>query len=220
MTAQDFVDSIKYILDSSNESRTANIIYGVVKNAEKFYNGDITDFEQVGVKARDKYTLEYTLEEPVPYFLSMVTYVCFFPVNGEFLEEVGERFGTDNTQLLYNGAYILETFEPQNKRILVKNERYWDENNVHIERLVAIYNGEAATLAPELFIRGEIDTALIPSIILDEWMKDPEKAKVIRPNRTLFYSYFYAFNFDPQFPKEYEPDNWKVAVNNANFVQL
>ncbi len=114
VTAQDFVDAMKYILNPANESKTANIAYSVLKNAEEYYNGEIRDFEQVGVKAIDKYTLEYTLKEPTPYFLSMLTYVCFFPVNGQFLEEVGDKFGTDNLNLLYNGAYILETFEPQN----------------------------------------------------------------------------------------------------------
>lgn len=217
VTAQDFVDAMEYILDPSNESRSANIAYGVLKNAERYYNGEINDFEQVGVKAKDKYTLEYTLEQPVPYFLSMVTYVCFFPVNGKFLEEVGNEFGTDNTKILYNGAYILETFEPQNRRVLLKNEKYWDKDKVHIERLVATYNSEASTLAPELFVRGEIDHADIPSSILGEWMNDPEKGKLMRPNRTSYYSYFYAFNFDPLFPEEYEPENWKIAVNNVNF---
>lgn len=217
VAAQDFVDAMEYILNPSNESRSANIAYGVLKNAEDYYNGDITDFEQVGVKAKDKYTLEYTLAMPVPYFLSMITYVCFFPVNGEFLAEVGEDFGIDNTKILYNGAYILETFEPQNKRVLMKNEKYWDKDNVHLERLVATYNSEADTLGPELFARGEVDTTTIPSTILDEWMNDPEMAKLIRPNRTVYYSYFYAFNFDPLFPEEYEPDNWKIAVNNVNF---
>ncbi|HCJ58073.1 MAG TPA: peptide ABC transporter substrate-binding protein, partial [Clostridiaceae bacterium] len=51
LTAQDFVDAMKYVLDSKNESQTANIAYSVIKNAEKFYNAEITDFEQVGIKA-------------------------------------------------------------------------------------------------------------------------------------------------------------------------
>ena len=217
VTAQDFVDGMKYILDPTNESLTANIAYSVIKNGEKYYNKEIEDFEEVGVKALDKYTLEYTLEKTVPYFLSMTTYVCFFPVNGGFLEEVGEQFGTDNMNILYNGAYILETFEPQNRRVLVANDKYWDKENVHIKRLVETYNKEAANLAPELFLRGEIDSAEIPSTILDEWMNDPKKKDLVRPNRTAYYSYFYAFNFDPLFPEEYEPDNWKTAVNNLNF---
>lgn len=217
VTAQDFVDAMEYILDSKNESKTANIAYSVLKNAEAYYNGDITDFSKVGVKALDKYTLEYTLEKPIPYFLSMTTYVCFFPVNGEFLQEVGEQFGTDNINFLYNGAYILDTFEPQTRRILVANDQYWDKENVHIDKLIATFNNEAATLAPELFNRGEIDYTDIPSSILDDWMKDDTKKDSIRPNRTGYYSYFYAFNFDPQFDSEYEPDNWKLAVNNLNF---
>nr|WP_246566171.1 peptide ABC transporter substrate-binding protein [Tissierella simiarum] len=217
VVAQDFVDAMKYIFDSRNDSLTANIAYSVIKNGEKFYNGEITDFEQVGVKAIDKYTLEYTLERPTPYFLSMLTYVCFFPVNGQFLAEVGDKFGTDNTNLLYNGAYIMETFEPQTRRILVANESYWDKDNIFIKKLNYTYNKEASTLAPELFLRGEIDYADIPSTVLDEWMKDPEKKEKVRPNRTSFYSYFYAFNFDPKFAAEYEPENWKAAVNNVNF---
>lgn len=217
VVAQDFVDAMKYILDSTKESQTANIAYSVIKNAEKFYDGEIIDFEQVGVKALDKYTLEYTLETPTPYFLSMLTYVCFFPVNGQYLSEVGDRFGTDNATLLYNGAYIMETFEPQTRRVLVANENYWDKENIHIKTITYTYNKEAGTLAPELFLRGEIDYADIPSSVIDEWMKDPAKKAMVRPNRTGFYTYFYALNFDPQFPAEYEPENWKKAVNNLNF---
>lgn len=217
VVAQDFVDSIKYILNPENESATANIVYSVIKNAEKYYNGEITDFSEVGVKAVDKYTLQYTLEKPVPYFLSMVTYVCFLPVNGQFLEEMGDQFGVDNYSLLYNGAYIMETYEPQTRRVLVANENYWDKENVFIKKLIATYNKESIALAPELFLRGDIDDAEIQTTILDDWMKDPEKSKMIRPYRTSYYTYFYCFNFDPKFSEEFEPANWKVAVNNLSF---
>jgi len=217
LTAQDFVDAMKYILDSTNESKSANIAYSVIKNAEEYYNGEITDFKEVGVKAVDQYTLEYTLKQPTPYFLSMLNYVAFFPVNGQFLEEVGDRFGTDNENFLYNGAFIMETFEPQNRRVLIKNEKYWDKDNVHLTKINYIYNKEAATLSPEQFARGEIDYASIPASIIEEWMGDPEKKNMVRPNRTGFYTYFYALNFDPHFDEEYEPDNWKIAVNNVNF---
>ena len=217
LVAQDFVDAMKYILDSKNESQTANIAYSVIKNAEKFYDAEITDFEQVGIKAKDKCTLEYTLEKPTPYFLSMLTYVCFFPVNGKFLSETGDKFGTDNTTILYNGAYIMEAFEPQTRRALVANETYWDKENIYIKKINQTYNKEATTLAPELLLRGEIDYADIPSSVIDEWMKDATKKEMVRPNRTGFYTYFYCLNFDPKFAKEFEPDNWKIVVNNLNF---
>lgn len=217
VVAQDFVDGMKYVLNSDNNSETAQIAYTVLKNGEKYYNKEITDFEQVGIKAKDQYTIEYTLEKPTPYFLSMVTYVCFMPVNGKFLEECGDKFGTDNQNLLYNGAYVLETYEPQSKRVFVKNDQYWDKDKVYITKLTHSYNKEAGTLSPELYLRGEITGTSIPSSSLDEWMKDATKKEQMRPSQTSFYTYFYAFNFNPKFAAEYEPDNWKIAVNNANF---
>lgn len=217
LNAQDFVDSLKYILNQDNGSKTANIAYRVLKNAEAYYNKEITDFNEVGVKAIDQYTLEYTLEKPIPYFESMLTYVCFFPVNGEFLAEAGDRFGTSNDTLLFNGAYVLEAFEPQNKRILVKNETYWDKENVYIEELKYKYNKESASLSSELYLRGQISYVEIPSSSIDAWMQDPELKEKVRPSTSSFYTYFYTLNFDPQFDEEYEPENWKIAVNNKNF---
>ena len=217
VTAQDWVDAAKYLFDKKNASLTADVAYSVIKNAKAYFEGKITDFSQVGVKALDKYTLEYTLEKPVPYFLSMLTYVCFLPVNGQFLAEKGTRFGTDNKTLLYNGAYIIQSFEPQVGRTLVHNEKYWDKDHVYIKRLIFKYNKEAGTLSPELFLRGEISDATIPSSLIDSWMKDPAKRAIVRPAETTMYTYFYAFNFNPTFDAQYEPDNWKIAVNNKNF---
>lgn len=217
VTAQDWVDAAKYLMTKANASATADVIYGVIKNGEDFFEGKITDFSQVGVKALDKYTLQYTLARPVPYFLSMLTYVSFLPVNGKFLSETGSRFGLDHKNLLYNGAYLMTEFEPQVTRVLTRNEKYWDRRNVHIRRLVYRYNKETATLSPELFLRGEISYADIPSSIVETWMKDPVKKAQLRPSLTSTYTYFYAFNFNPNFAAEYEPENWKTAVNNKSF---
>jgi len=215
--AQDFVDAMKYVLDKKNNSETSNIAYSALKNGEKFYKGETTDFSEVGIKAKSKYVLEYTLGATTPYFLSMLTYVCFMPVNGKFLSEAGAKFGTDNKNLLYNGAYILQTFEPQNSRVLIANDNYWDKANVFIKKLTYSYNKEATTLSPELFSRGQITDATIPTASIDEWMKDTTKKETVRPLATTFYSYFYALNFDPKFDAKYEPANWKIAVNNLSF---
>lgn len=217
VVAQDWVDALKYVFTPSNQSATANIAYNVIKNGRAYYNGEITDFDQVGVKALDKYTLEFTLEKPVPYFLSMLDYSVFMPANGEFLAQQGTRFGTDNTRLLYNGAYILTTFEHQNRRVLTKNQNYWDKDNVHIEQLHYQYNAEASTIAPTLYLDGVISAVSIPSTLIDEWMFDPRLQDMVRPNRPSSYSYFYCLNFDPRYSADYDPDNWRVAVNNLAF---
>jgi oligopeptide transport system substrate-binding protein len=216
-TAHDFVSSAKYILTKANESESANLVYSVIKNAEEYFNEEITDFSQVGVRAEDDYTLVYTLKKPVPYFESMLTYVSFFPVYGPFLEEMGDQFGTANSTLLYNGAYLLTEFEPQMQRLLTKNEAYWDKDNIFVKELNYKYNKEASALGGELFKRGEVSHAIIPPANLDEWMTNPELKDKVSPDRLGTYTFFYAFNFKPNFDAEYEPDNWKIAVNNSNF---
>ncbi len=231
VTAHDFVTAAKYILDAKNDSSTANIFYSVIDGAEAYYLGTSTpeegaepypvmDWETVGVKALDDYTLQYTLVEPCPYFLSMITYVCFMPVNADFLAEKGADFGvaTSNENILYNGAYVLSTFEPQQKRVYSKNVANWDADNVLIETIEQTYNKESSTISPELFKRGEVDDASIDSTIANEWLSNEETADLIHPIRQSgFYTYFYAFNFDPQFDAAFEPENWKIVVNNENF---
>ena len=220
VTANDFISAAQYILNANNASSSANILYDNIVGAKAYYDGETDDFATVGIKAVDDYTIEYTLLKPTPYFLSMVDYVCFMPVYGPFLAEQGENFGlaTGNDTILYCGAYVLGEFAPQERRVLVKNEKNWDAANVTIDKLSFTYNKEAATISPELYLRGEIDSASIDQAIATEWLADPEKADFIRPSRpSSFYSYFYAFNFDPQFDAAYEPENWGKAVINENF---
>ena len=143
LTAEDFVTAAKYILNAQNASSTAWILTDYIEGAEEYFDSTSTpdegeaapapfDWENVGIKALDKYTIAYTTTEPCPYFLSMLDYVCYMPVNAQFLEEKGDQFGlaTGNDTVLYCGAYILSEFKPQEKRIYTKNEKYWDAEHV------------------------------------------------------------------------------------------
>ena len=48
VTAQDWVDSAKYILTKANASETADVLTGVLKNSDKFFKGELTDFAAGG----------------------------------------------------------------------------------------------------------------------------------------------------------------------------
>ena len=231
VTANDFVSAAKYLLDDKNASSTADLFYGVIAGAEDYYKSTVpaaegeaaktpVDFETVGVKALNDYTLQYTLAYPCAYFESMMTYVCFMPVYGPFLEEKGDRFGVadDENSILYCGAYILSEFKPQEVRVLSKNPAYWDKDNVKIDTIRSTFNKEASSIGAEMYKRGEIDSASIDVTTAASWLKDPETEKLIRPIRqTSFYSYFYCLNFDANFDEAYEPENWTKAVNNEAF---
>lgn len=91
----------------------------------------------------------------------MLSYVCFMPVNGDFLAEVGDRFGTSADTILYNGAYICQEFNPQENQVWVKNANYWNADNVNIDRIERTYNAEALKLAPDMYKQGSVDQAKI-----------------------------------------------------------
>lgn len=174
--------------------------------------------EGIGVRALDDYTLEYTLTKSCPYFVSMVSTGPFMPTNAEFMAQCGEKFGTSNEYLLYCGAYVLSTYEPQNQRVMNKNASYWEVDAVHIDSIEFKYNAEASSVATTMYFAGDIDQADVSSDLLTAMMADPEYADDIHPTRaSTSYSYWYLFNFDPNFDAEYEPENWDLAVNNENF---
>lgn len=174
--------------------------------------------EDLGVEAVDDLTLVYHLVKPRPYFLTALQFGTYWPAPASLLAELGDAYGLDNYSMWFNGAYILSEFKPQEKRIYTKNVNNWDAEHVYIERIEQICNTEAATLEPEMFLRGEVDGAGIGSDIVADWLSDPEKSQMISTTRvTGDYSYFFGFNFEPKFDAEYEPENWVIAVNNENF---
>ena len=231
VTAHDFVTAAEYILNAQHASGSAKTLYKIIVGAKEYYDGTATpkegeqpaprtEWDTVGVKALDDYTLQYTLKNPVAYFLSMVDNQAFMPVYGPFLTEKGEQFGlaTGNDTLLYCGAYTLTEFKPQETRVLTKNSAYWDLEHVTIDQIVYRYNKEASTISADLYLKGEVDSASISAEIASQWLADPVKSEYIRPDRpTSCYSYFFSFNYDPQFAAEYEPENWAKAVVNENF---
>lgn len=219
LTAKDFVAVAKIICTPEVASGSVMYFEGIIKGAKEFYAGETTDFDTVGFKALDDYTIEITLEGALPYFLSYCG--SYMPAYAPYLEEMGDQYGLSNDQMYYIGAYIMTTFEPEYRRVYEKNPNYYNADEVYIERVVMTYNKEAATLAPELFLRGEIDEIKSLDVnVLDEWKKNDETKDIVIPGLPdLTYMYYYGFNYDPQFDAEYEPDNWRLAINNENFRQ-
>lgn len=219
LTAKDFVTVANWTCDPANASGSTLYFNGIVKGAADFIAGKTEDFSTVGFKTLDDYTLQITLEGPLPYFLSYCG--SYLPAYTPLFEQLGgDKYGTDNNSIYYIGAYRMTTFSPQSQRIYEKNDSYWDAKNVHIQKIVMTYNAEANTLAPEMFKRGEIDTAQISTDILDEWMKDPDTKDIVIPGLPdTTYMYYYAFNYLPKFDQQYEPDNWNKAISNENFRQ-
>lgn len=219
VTANDWVNGLKLVCDPKTDSGTY-----VIKGAEAYFNalaaGNEANFDDVGVKAIDTYTLEYTLERPTPYFLGGLAYACWLPAYGPLVDslvtETGNDFGTSIDKIYSCGAFILTEWEPQVKQTFVKNTNNWDADRVYLDRIEKTYNAEAATLAPTMVLRDEIDFAKISNDILDDW-KTNNINYLSKSREDAMWHYFYAFNFRPTYPDEYKPEDWMRCVMNSNF---
>lgn len=234
VTANDFVYAARLCSDAKFDSDMADMVKSYLVNSAELYSGALDDFTQVGAEAKDDYTLVYHLKQPCPYFLTLLTYGCYLPVNGAFYESleienpeptindngeeeyVTNEFGTDYDKILYCGAYLCESWLPQEEYIWVKNENYWDAEHVYIDRIAGQYNAQADAIAPEMFARGEIDACNVTTNILDDWLKG-DNAKYVHMARKEATVMYMLFNFDPHYDDEAAGANYKIAVNNKNF---
>lgn len=133
VTAKDFVTGLKHAADA--KAGALYLVQDSIAGLSDYLSGANKDFSNVGVKAIDDYTLQYTLKKPEPYWNSKTTYGLLFPVNEDFLKNKGKDFGksTDPTSILYNGPFLLKSLTAKSSIELAKNENYWDKKNVHYD---------------------------------------------------------------------------------------
>ena len=140
VTAKDFVTGLKHAADTNSEA--IYLLQNSVKGLNDYLSGANKDFSNVGIKAVDDYTLQYTLSQPEPYWNSKLTYSVTWPVNGEFLKSKGKDFGksTDPTSILYNGPYLLKALTTKSSIEFTKNENYWDKDHVYFDNIKLTYD--------------------------------------------------------------------------------
>lgn len=166
-------------IDSLKSSRSNNELSFYLKLKEAFdvcnqTNKCTDNFNDVGIKALDKFTLQFTLTKPIPYFLSALTYFSFLPTNENYLIEVGiNNFGTNKKNLLYNGAYILDNHSHSSRMEFIKNPNYWDKSNVFIDKLIFIksFNYNSPNYSRLNYEAGNIDEFVVSKEDTKGWQK-------------------------------------------------
>ncbi|WP_099221526.1 peptide ABC transporter substrate-binding protein [Listeria costaricensis] len=158
VTANDFVYAWQKIVDPATAAEYAVIFDGVVKNATAIINGEKKP-EELGVKALDDQTLEITLEQPVPYFQSLLTFPTFYPQNQEYVEKQGENYAKDSEHMIYNGAFVMKDWKNTSKTWrFEKNDKYWDKGSVKTDAINVQVVKEPGS-AVNLFDTGKLDRA-------------------------------------------------------------
>ncbi|MGB0580762.1 MAG: peptide ABC transporter substrate-binding protein [Limisphaerales bacterium] len=195
VTPQDFIASFERILNPKLASKYSYMLF-VMKNAQAYNEGELTDFSEVGCKAIDDYTLEITLKDPTPYFLGLLNHYTWFPVHMATVEKHGDRYSRENTwtkpgNFVSNGAFRMKEWVTNEKLVVERSPTYWDVENVRSEiiHFLPIVSSETQE---KLFRAGQIHNAyqLPPDKIPVYQKKDPHLLKIT----PLLSSYFYRFN--------------------------
>ena len=146
---------------------------GQIKNAAEIIAGDM-DKSELGVTAVDDTTLQVELNVPVSYFLSLMYFPTFYPVNEEFFNSCGDTFATSPETTLSNGAFILDSYEPAATAFhLTKNADYYDAGRVQLSGLnyQVIQDSQQALMS---YQTGALDTTLVNGEQVDQVKDDPE----------------------------------------------
>ena len=172
LTADDFVAGMQHMMDAAGGLEylvcggCANIV-----GAEDYIDGKI-DFAQVGVKAVDTYTVEYTLTQPTSYFPTMLGYGVFAPMSRSYYESMGGKFGAeyDNTaetylygkgpdSIAYCGPYVITSFTSNNSIVLEANTSYWNAEGNNLKSFTYMYtDGTDHQKMYDDFFNGVVDT--------------------------------------------------------------
>lgn len=152
--ADDWVAGLQHAIDT--QSGLGDLIAGIIDNASEYITGEITDFGEVGVKAVDDHTLEYTLESPCPYFTSMVSYNLFAPLSRDYYTSQGGKFGMDfdssaadytygksPDNIAYCGPFLITNFTSKNVIAFKANESYWNKDNINVHSMTWPYEDQS-----------------------------------------------------------------------------
>jgi oligopeptide transport system substrate-binding protein len=216
LSARDFEWSWKRQLNPESKAPYAAFLYDL-KNGEAYNKKQITDPGQVGVKAKDDWTLEVTLEGPRGYFPVLAAYTAALPAHRGAVEKHGDKW-TEAGNIVTNGPFVLEAWEHNKQMVLRKNPHYYEAKDIHLTRIVIpIIPGQAGVLPYE---NNELDMTLLQAGDLKRLQSDPRASKDVF--RSPFPGTWYLL---PQVTKP-PFDNVKVrravahAIDRENIVKV
>ena len=232
--ASDWATGLEWVLNYAEMIAGANDYYEYTKaltdsegaEAAKALTADAGSkfAEMVGIKADDAAgTITYTLVDQLPYFPSVATYNCLYPLSADLIEELGVDGYRDVTweNMWYNGAYTVTYFVYQNQKVLTKSPDYWNDANCYRFDTVTIKMVDSASVAFQLYKNGELDHVSLDQATLQgiyDGTSDGELKDYLVESRPTKYSYQFHLVYNKNLEDGETPDtNWNTAVANENF---
>jgi len=173
VSARDFEWSWKRQLDPATAAPYASFLYDI-KNGEAFNKKKITDPKEVGVRAKDDWTLEVTLEGPRGYFPVLAAYLAALPAYRAAVEKHGDKW-TEAANIVCNGPFTLEAWEHNKQMVLKKNPYYYGAKDVRLTRVVIPIIPIASGVLP--YENNELDMTTLQAGDLKRLQSDPRMQK-------------------------------------------
>ncbi len=151
------------------------------------------DFREVGIRVLDPLTLEVTLYHPAPFFIQLVGFYPFSPVNRQCVETYGNPGWTKSDKFVGNGPYIPLLRRIRDRIRMQRSETYWNRENVRIN-LVDALAVDSKNTALNMFMTDQIawmDT--VPPEALRILLKEDPPRNDLNP-KPYMSSYFYMVN--------------------------
>ena len=197
LTAHDFVWSWQRSLMSGLGSQWAYMKY-YIKNAEAYFNDEIDDVTQLGIRAEDDHTLVVTLNAPTDFFLQLTYHNSYYPVHKDTVLKHGEidqpisRWPRPENWV-GNGPFVLKEWEVNKLIAVTKNPEYWDADNVKLNGIV-FYPMEDPQAEVRAYRSGQVHLTYTPDLAIEKVQQyrqnEPESLRVT----STYSSYYYAFN--------------------------
>ncbi len=236
-TAEDFATGLEWVLNfHKNESVNTSMPIEMIKGAEEYYEytktlseeearaltaGEGSKFrEMVGMEIVDKNNIIYHCVSEKPYFDTLATSNCLYPLAQGLVDELGVDGvnAMNNENMWYNGAYTLTSYIQGNEKVFTKNPKYWDTESVRFDtathRMV-----ESWDTAYQLYQTGDVDYVKLTESMIKTISENPdhELYQYMVPDKPSTMSYQFHWNYAKN-KEDGTPDtNWNTAIANEAF---
>ena len=154
VTAHDFVFAWQTALNPTTASQYAFVLYPI-KNGKAINVGDAT-LDSLGAIAIDDHTLSVELEQPTPYFIKLLAFFTYLPINKEFYESRDGNYGTNARDMIYNGPFLMSRWVHDKDVRLERNALYWNNEETKLDAIEFGYITPDPNTALNLFATGKI----------------------------------------------------------------
>jgi oligopeptide transport system substrate-binding protein len=153
VTADDFVFSLRRILEPATASEYASLLY-LILGAQEVNEGKAAP-ETLGVTAITPKLLEIKLVHPAPYLPELAKHHTMYPVPKHSVEKWGDAWSRPE-HWVSNGPYVITRWGLGDYVKAVKNPRFYDAKSVCIDEIY-YYPTNDAISAERRVRRGELD---------------------------------------------------------------